>query len=175
MIKRITALAACIFLVAPPAFAIDKVTVSELEALPWNYADEEVQIVGEVIGDYAIQATQVWIQVNDDAYATSPLAEGGLAGTNSGIGVLISRSHFSHDWGPPGGYRVRGPIVEVTGIFRYNDGREAGGTYIEATKVEVLEESRPIAAPFSTGPLLYGIAILALVGAYAALRMRVTD
>ncbi len=174
MIRRTVALASLLVLIAAPAAAIDDVTVSELDALPGNYQDEEVVLVGEVVGDYAFQATQVWIQVNDDRYISAPLLEAGLAGTNSGIGVLIHADRFDHGWGEPGGYRVRGPIVRVTGIFRYNHASEMGETYIEATSVELIEPSRPIQDETGLLPAILGaVFILAAAAIHGFGRRRV--
>lgn len=176
MIGRILGLAVALTLIATPALAIDDVTVAELDALPLNYQNEEVQLVGEIVGDYALQATQVWIQVNDDAYVHTPLAEAGPAGTNAGIGVLIDRQDFGDGWGTPGGYGVRGPVVRVTGVFRYNHGAEMGETYIEATGIELLEPHRAIENAASVTPAIVG---LVLAGAGVAVnwvtrRRRVT-
>ncbi|MDH3463741.1 MAG: hypothetical protein OEM32_08980 [Acidimicrobiia bacterium] len=162
MIKRALALAACICVIASPASAIDEVTVTQLDALPGNYRDEEVALVGEIVGDYALQATQVWIQVNTDPYAAAPLLEAGLAGTNSGIGVLIARDGFDEGWGEPGGYENRGPIVRVIGIFRYNDHTEMGESYIEAATVELIEPARPLRAASGVFPAAIGAGLILL-------------
>jgi len=130
---------------ATGAIAQESVTTQELDADPGRFADRRLTIVGELIGDYGRRGDSVWVQLNDDAYVTEPLTETGkLAGTNSGIGVRIPATHFGADWGEPGRYGVRGPIVRVVGFFRYHDVDTAGETFIDVTSTELIERSRRI-------------------------------
>lgn len=143
-----------------------RVTVEQLQHDPTAYAGRTVTVEGELVGDYGFRTEAVWVQLNDDPYVDRPLAEtGGLAGSNQGIGVRIPRSLFSDAWGAPGGYGIRGPVLLVTGPFRYNDPAEGGETFIDAVEVRLLEPSRPMRLPpVSPWPTVAGI-LLTLAGA----------
>lgn len=147
-----------------------EVGLAQLEAEPSRYDGTVVSITGEIVGDYGIRADVVWFQLNDDPYAITPLEEGELRGQNSGIGVRIARGSFDESWGEPGGYRVRGPLVKITGTFRHNEPVSGGETFIEASAVELIEPSRPIEAvsrsstpAFIGGALLLAAAVLLVV------------
>lgn len=170
-------LIAAVLILAPAtgAGAQESVTTQELDANPGRFADRRVTIVGELIGDYGRRGDSVWVQLNDDAYVAEPLTETGkLAGTNSGIGVRIPAAQLDPDWGEPGRYGVRGPIVRVVGIFRYHDVDTAGETFIEATSTELIERSRRIdlgglePVTFISG----GVMIVAGIGLYLLGRWR---
>ena len=130
-------------LVLTVALAI--VPVSELDADPETWNGEDVTVSGEIIGDYSTRDDVVWFQLNDDPYASIPLAERSEpVGTNTGIGVRIPRSEWSEEWGGPGGYGRRGPIVEVTGTFLHNSPDDQGETFIAGSEVRLIERARPI-------------------------------
>jgi hypothetical protein len=150
------------------------VFVSELDTDPTEWNGRPVEIVGEVIGDYGRRASGVWIQVNDDAYADSPLIEGGpLSGGNTGLGVRMPSDLFDETlWGSPGRYDTRGPILQVTGIFRYADAETGGDTFIEATEIVLLEPSRPLDVPGPDWPLVIGSTGAIVVGVALSARIR---
>lgn len=139
----------------------DRVTVSDLLADPQAY--ERVVVQGELVGDFGRRSDgTVWTQCNGDAYAGSPLREGGsLAGANVGIGVRIPADVWP-DLDRPGGYRYRGPIVELQGIWRYHDPARGGESYLDVTGLEVLEAARPLSEPMNWLPLGLGAGLLAL-------------
>ena len=111
-------------------FALSAVPVSELDSDPATWNGSEVTVTGEIVGDYSLRDDIVWFQLNDDPYATMPLGESGLLeGGNVGIGVRIARADWSSDWGEPGRYGQRGPIVEVTGTFLHNSAADQGETF----------------------------------------------
>lgn len=120
-------------------------SVADLEADPTAYDGHTVSMIGEVVGDYGIRSDVVWIQLNTDAYATDPLlSRDDAAGSNQGIGVRYPRALHDERWGEPGGYGVRGPLVEVVGTFRYNDDETSGETFIDAREISLVEPSHPI-------------------------------
>lgn len=129
-----------------PALA-ESVSITELDADPGRFDGTTVTITGEVIGDYGHASDVVWIQLNDDAYALSPLAEtGALQGTNTGLGVRLVPSLYSDDWGKPGRSGMRGPLLEITGTFKYNSDDDQGETFIDAESIVLIEPARPISA-----------------------------
>ena len=141
------------------------VGTAELDAEPERFDDREVTIRGEIIGDYGYRADDIWIQINDDTYADTPLLERGEpSGTNTGIGVRLPTGTVDEAWGPPGGYRVRGPIVEVTGVFHHADPERGGDTYMDATAVRLIEPARPIAVPGADPVLLAMAAFMVILG-----------
>jgi hypothetical protein len=145
--------------------AVTAVPVSELDADPASWDGADVSVTGEIIGDYSIRDDVVWFQLNDDPYASTPLGESQtLQGGNVGIGVRILRSDWSSAWGPPGRYGQRGPIVEVTGIFRHNSPGDQGETFIDGSEIRLVEAARPIEnQPASVGRAVVG-GLLAAAG-----------
>lgn len=154
-----------IALIAVVAFSLTAVPVAELTDEPGRWDGQEVTIVGEIIGDYSIRGDVVWFQLNDDAYAQVPLAERGTpAGGNTGIGVRLPRARWSADWGDPGAYSVRGPVVEITGTYLHNSGSHQGETFIDGRTVRLIEASRAIETrPASPLAALVGV-VLGAVG-----------
>lgn len=143
------------------------VTTSELDVDPATWDDQMVTVTGEIIGDYGRRPDVVWVQVNDGGYVDAPLVETGqLAGTNSGVGVRIPNQLFDQTWGPPGGYRTRGPVIQVTGVFRYADTDTGGDTYIDARAIELLHPSRPLEVPGPDWALLT-VSLVAIAGGMA--------
>jgi hypothetical protein len=146
-------------------FVTTAVPVSVLDSEPDTWDGEEVIVAGEVVGDFSVRGDVVWFQLNDDAYATTPLPEGSeLQGTNTGIGVRIPRTEWSEAWGGPGRYGRRGPIVEITGTFLHNSPADQGETFIDGSSARLVEVARPIAnPPASTFRAITGI-LLAVIG-----------
>jgi hypothetical protein len=152
-------------LLAQPA-AAGEVSIAELDAEAPSWSGMEVTIEGEIVGDYSIRGDEMWVQVNDDAYADEPLIETGrLAGGNVGMGVRIPTEVFSTDWGVPGGYHTRGPVVRVTGTFRYADPATGGDTFVDATSVVLVEPARPLEPPAAEMGLLAGAVAMMALGA----------
>ncbi len=146
-------------------FALSAVPVSELDSDPATWNGSEVTVTGEIVGDYSLRDDIVWFQLNDDPYAATPLGESGLLeGGNVGIGVRIARADWSSDWGEPGRYGQRGPIVEVTGTFLHNSAADQGETFIAGSEIRLLEAARPIEnAQAPVGRAIVG-GILAIAG-----------
>lgn len=140
-------------------------TTTELDAEPARWNGRSVIITGEVVGDYARRPDVVWVQINDDAYSRTPLLETGqLVGSNAGLGVRIPNELFdAAAWGRPGGYRTRGPVLAVTGVFRHADPTTGGDTFIDATDVELVSPSRPLEAP-SINWTLVAVSVVAIAG-----------
>lgn len=137
-------LLALVMATAAPALAV---TTEELDADPGAWDGREVSVEGELVGDFGRREDSVWVQLNDDPYARRPLLEGGEpAGANRGIAVRIPRPLFEAALrdDAPGGYRWRGPLVRVTGIFKYHDPARSGETYLEASALDVLEPGREL-------------------------------
>jgi hypothetical protein len=153
-----------------------EVTVTELDSEPDRWNGTEVTVVGELVGDYSPRRQVVWVQLNDDSYARSPLLESGeRTGANTGIGVRMSFELFEPEtWGPPGRYQTRGPIVAVTGTFHHND-PVSGETFIEAGQLVLVEPARSLEYAVPIARLVLGGATLAMglvLGAYAVRRRR---
>lgn len=140
--RRLATLALALLGLALPAAAQEVTEISTLLALPDEFEQQIVTIRGEIVGDYGDRGGVVWVQVNDDPYVDQPLAEfGRLGGSNTGMSVQLSQP-IPVAFGRPGGYRIRGPIVEVTGVFHHLDPALGGLTFIEAANIDLLEASR---------------------------------
>ena len=140
------------------------VPVSELDSQPDTWNGREVTVTGEIVGDYSPRGDVLWFQVNGDAYATVPLAERGApAGGNIGIGVRLPEELWQPDWGDPGRYGSRGPIVEITGTFLHNSPADQGETFIAAHTVVLVEAGRPVEQPpASPIPAIVGLVLGAI-------------
>lgn len=147
-----------------PAGAQEIVPVSSLLALPDEYDQQVITVRGELIGDYGARGDITWVQLNDDSYVEAPLArDGQLLGTNTGIGIRISGS-VPEAFGEPGGYGVRGPIVEIVGVFRDLDPQLGGLTFIEAVEINLVAAAEPLPEPGLDLPALIGGAALTIAG-----------
>jgi hypothetical protein len=115
-------------------------TVSAAELLEngERFSGQEVTVVGELVGDYGFRSDgTVWTQLNSDSYAIRPIVAGGpLRGANVGIGIRMP-ADLANDLDPPGQYRLVGPIVAVTGIWRYHDPQRQGETFLDVTALAV--------------------------------------
>ncbi len=129
---------------APAAFAQDGtvVDVAELLESPTAFVGE-VTVVGELIGDYGFRSdSSMWTQLNGDSYVFDPiLDDGALTGANVGVAVRMPAA-IAGQLDPPGGYRVRGPVVEVTGIWKYHDPDRGGESYLDVIELIVVEPGR---------------------------------
>ena len=149
-------------LLAAPAAASDLVAVLED---PGAWHDRAVTVGGELVGDYGPRGGYVWVQLNDDAYADTPLVERDRpAGLNMGLGVRIPESLFDPAWGSPGRHGIRGPLVELRGVFRHNDPAESGETFIDVTHIDLVAPSRPLQEPPLDAALWVGLGLAAAAG-----------
>jgi hypothetical protein len=131
---------------ASPAFAQGSgiVDVGELLENAPDYVGA-VTVQGELIGDYGYRGDgSAWTQLNDDSYQHDPvLDDGDLTGGNVGVAVRIPEA-IAQRLDSPGGYRVRGPVVRVTGTWKYHDPDRGGESYIEVAALEVIEPGREL-------------------------------
>jgi hypothetical protein len=154
-----------------------ELTVADLLADPEAHSGAAVVIRGELVGDFGRRDDgTVWTQLNDDPYVEAPLLAGGsLAGANLGIGVRIPAELWP-GLTDPGGYRVRGPVVALAGIWRYHDPERGGETYLDVTALEVLADPLPLDEGADWLPLGLGLGLLAAAGAVAGtIRRRRAD
>jgi hypothetical protein len=123
-----------------PLSAQVMVSARDLLADPAAFDGETITVEGELVGDYGFRSDgTVWAQLNSDSYVRAPVVEGGeLSGANTGIGVRMPEGAAA-TLDPPGGYRVRGPIVQATGVWRYHDPGRSGETYLDAAEVVTIE------------------------------------
>jgi hypothetical protein len=146
---------AFLVLLAIPALG-GEVTVSDLVADGAAYSDVEITVSGELIGDYGNRRDgYTWTQLNDDAYAVAPIADGGaLVGSNLGVGIRLP-TELAEDLDPPGRYRTVGPLVRVTGVWKYHDPARQGETYLDVTALETVVQGRVLREP----PLWWAFAV----------------
>jgi hypothetical protein len=163
-----------LLLAGAPALAAGSVAVSTLLESPQEFDGQQVTVVGELIGDYGRRDDDtIWTQLNGDPYATSPLRDGGrLSGGNVGIGIHAPAELFTA-LDPPGRYNRVGPVVSVTGTWRYHDPDRGGETYLEVASLEVVHPGHPLDESVSTTTLLVGVLlVLASIGVLLFARRR---
>lgn len=168
MAGRLIALVVGAFAVLGIPAAVGQMAISDVAELienPRQYAGNTVTVEGELIGDYGFRASGwMWTQLNDDSYARAPVVEGGeLTGSNVGIGLRIPEA-LAADLDPPGGYRLRGPLVRATGIYRFHDVERQGETFIEVTALTVVEPGRVIDEGPDVPAMIAGAALLVVAG-----------
>lgn len=155
-----------IFLAPAPVMAAEEVTVDDILEVSAELAGREVTVMGELVGDYGFRDDGwMWTQLNGDLYAFEPILEGGTpVGGNTGIGIRMP-TQLGDGLDPPGGYRQRGPIVEVTGIWKYHDPERQGESYLEVETLSVLQPGRPLEEPVNWVTIIVGAALLAVASA----------
>ena len=167
--------AVVVLAVAGPAAAAEgTVSVPDLHADGAAYDGAGITVEGELVGDYGFRRDgTMWTQLNDDAYARSPLVETGVrAGGNAGIGVRMP-ARLAEGLDPAGGYRLRGPVVRLTGTWRFHDPDRGGESYLDVTGVVVVEPGRrleegPDWLVFVTGLVLVSVAAVMLTSRRSA-------
>lgn len=147
--------------VAAPSVAQDAVTVGDLLADPEAYAGRSVTVEGELIGDYGFRTNgSMWTQLNGDSYSGDPIVEGGaLTGANTGIGITMP-AELGESLDPPGGYRIRGPIVRVTGVWKYHDPHRQGESYLDVVSLQVAAPGRRLDEPPDWPAMVIGAVLL---------------
>jgi membrane protein implicated in regulation of membrane protease activity len=133
----------------------DTVTTTQLIDNMQKYDGKVVTLQGEAIGDLLVRGDFAWITVNDDRYSKKSIEEGGeLVGmSNSGIGVWVPAAE-GRRIGIYGGYKYKGSIVRITGVFHRACEQHGGDTDIHADRVEVMTRGYPFARSFPWAELL---------------------
>ena len=167
---RVTFLATVFLFVPAPASAADEVSVIEILEMGAELSGEEVAVEGELVGDYGFRADgSMWTQLNGDAYVHQPLREGGQAvGANIGIAVRLP-VELAEALDRPGGYRNRGPVVRVTGIWKYHDSTRPGESYLEVQSLTVTEPGGQLNEDVNWTAVIFGALLLAGAGVVALL------
>ena len=142
----------------------DVVGVPELLADPTRFDNQVVTVEGEFVGDYGFRDDgYMWTQLNDDAYARAAIVDGGPRdGSNIAIGVRMP-TELGTGLDPPGGYRLEGPLVRATGVWRYHDPDRGGETFLDIESLSVVGGGRrlqegPDWVVMATGAVLVAIA-----------------
>lgn len=167
---RVTFLATVFLFIPAPASAAEEVSVPEILELGAELAGDEVTVEGELVGDYGFRDdSSMWTQLNGDAYVDRPLREGGSpVGANVGIAVRMP-AELAEALDPPGGYRNRGPVVRVTGIWKYHDSTRPGESYLEVQSLTVTEPGRQLDEEVNWTAVTFGAVLLASAGVVALL------
>jgi hypothetical protein len=154
-----------VIILAGPALSDDTVQINQLVTNMRKYDGKVVTIHGEAIGDVMVRGAYAWITVNDDRYSKKSVEEGGelIGMSNSGIGVWVP-ARDTRDINICGGYKNKGAMVRVTGVFHRACHEHGGDTDIHATSVEVLKPGYPFHHPFPYGKLLAVIVLTCTIG-----------
>jgi len=147
---------------ALPASAAEEVSLSDLIERGQEFAGQEVVVSGELIGDYGFRSDGwMWTQLNSDVYSSDPLRESAAPpeGGNVGIGIRMPVD-MAIGLDSPGGYRQRGPIVSMVGVWKYHDEARQGESYFEATSLVVVEGGRPLTQDANWATILAGAGLV---------------
>jgi hypothetical protein len=167
---RLTFLASVFLFIPDPANAAEEVSVPEILELGAELAGEEVTVEGELVGDYGFRDNGwMWTQLNGDAYVQRPIREGGQAlGANVGIAVRVP-VELTEALDPPGRYRNRGPVVRVTGVWKYHDSTRPGESYLQVQSLTVTEPGRQLNEEVNWTVVILGALLLVGAGVIALL------
>ena len=165
MVRVATGISFALLLVLASPVVAGDVTVSDLVADGAAYANAEVTVSGELVGDYGNRRDgYTWTQLNGDGYGVGPIVDGGpLIGSNIGVGIRM-RTDLAEDLDPPGRYRTVGPLVRVTGIWKYHDPSRQGETYLDVTAIETVTPGRDLHEQPLWGAFALGSIMIALSG-----------
>ncbi len=140
------------------------------------YAGQEVTVVGELVGDYGFRRDgTMWTQLNSDSYSIRPIVDGGpLRGANIGIGIRMP-AELAAGLDPPGRYRRLGPVVLVTGIWRYHDPDRQGETYLDVTSLTLEAPGRRLSEGPNWPVYAVGLSLFAIAGVIGFVYRRERD
>lgn len=167
--------------IGPAATAgADDVSIADLVADSAAYDSAivgDVTIEGELIGDFQRRGEYVWVQINGDAYAQRALLDGGdRAGGNIGIGARIPVGLFDGlGVQTPGGYRVRGPVVSLTGRWHHHDESRGGESWFETADAVVIAPEHHLDEPIDWTVMSIGLLLLAISAGVTVVTRRRPD
>ncbi|MBN2247895.1 MAG: hypothetical protein JW733_04280 [Coriobacteriia bacterium] len=132
-----------------------------------------VTFTGEAVGEAMVRGDEVWLHLNDDAYAGGSIASGALPqGYNSGLAVVVD-AEDARVVTVFGDYRHQGDVVEVSGVFNAACPEHGGDMDVHATGIRVVREGAVLDhAPGTSSFVLLGIAFAAAVTAVGAYLIR---
>ncbi len=163
-------------LAVPAVATAAEITSVQLIEEPSVWDGRVVTITGEAIGESMARGDEVWLHLNDDAYAESSVADGAaLQGYNSGIAVVVDTDDAAAVT-VFGDYRHQGDLIQVTGTFNAACAEHGGDMDLHADGVTVLDQGRVLQhAPDTASVIvlaLSGIAAAVAIGAFAYQRSR---
>lgn len=180
MMRARTVIAMAVMIAAAVVYSapVHAVTVSATELLEngERFSGQEVTVVGELVGDYGFRSDgTMWTQLNSDSYAIRPIVTGGpLRGANVGIGIRMP-ADLADGLDPPGRYRLVGPIVMVTGIWRYHDAQRQGETFLDVSALAVDTPGHDLSEHPNWGIYGAAFAFAAIAGVVAVAYVRERD
>lgn len=160
--------AAAFVAVASPAQASEEVTVSQLVAESLELTGVVVIVEGELVGDYGFRDDgSMWTQLNGDTYALVPLLQSKRpAGGNIGVGIRVP-AELAEGLDPPGGYRNRGPLVRVTGMWVHHSDDRQGESFLRVESLEIIEPGIPLHESANVWTVAIGLVlVLAAAGVW---------
>jgi len=141
-VMLLSALALLALVVSPGLAYGEVVSSSDLIENSSKFDGQVVVFRGEVVGDILRRGEYAWITVNDDVYSRRPVREGGkLEGGNQGFGIWVPVRE-TREIRHIGGYRHRGDIVEIVGIFNQSCPQHGGDMDIHALELSVIQPGR---------------------------------
>ena len=157
----------------PAVAAAADVSSTTLIEEPATWDGRTVTFTGEAVGEAMVRGDEVWLHLNDDAYAEGSIASGASPqGYNSGIAVVVD----AEDAGVVrvfGDYRHQGDVVQVSGIFNAACPEHGGDMDVHATEISVVREGMALDhTPGTSSFVPLGIAFAAAASAAGAYLIR---
>ncbi len=164
-------LLALLIAAAPVCAGAAGVTSVELVERPGEWDGRTITFTGEAIGEAMVRGDEVWLHLNDDAYADRTVDEGGaLSGYNSGHAV-VANTELASAVTVFGDHRHRGDLVEVTGIFNAACPEHGGDMDIHVEGLRVMRPGVAVEDEPEPGKLAV-LTITLLLAALAGLGLR---
>jgi hypothetical protein len=63
---------------------------------------------------------------------------------------------------PPGGYRNRGPVVRLTGVWAYHDVDRQGESFLRVESLAIVEPGRPLHESPNVWAMVIGLLLVGL-------------
>jgi hypothetical protein len=141
------------------------IPLSDVLAAPADYDLQVITIEGELVGDYGFRRDGfMWTQINDDTYARAAIVDGGArSGANVGVGMRLP-SELGRGLDPVGGYRLEGPVVRATGVWRYHDPARSGESFLDVSSLDVVDSGRRLEEGPDWEVFTAGLVLLAVAG-----------
>ena len=146
------------------ATADERVPIKDLIENMKKYDGKTVTIGGEAIGDLMVRGTHAWFTVDDDPYSNKSIEGGGALVGMSNVSMSVWADKIdTENIKILGGYKNKGAMVRVTGVFHRACQEHGGDTDIHAFSVEVIGPGHPFSHHFQYGKLLAVLILGALV------------
>jgi len=135
-----------ILLFSTMLYSSEKVKIKELFEKSEKYNGKPVMIEGEAIGDIMGRKEEKWVNIKDE-------------NEDFAIGVIMNEEEAKKIENL-GGYKVKGDIVKIEGIYNVICTKHAGERDIHAVKVEIVKKGEKYSEEINLKKLILTFSLL---------------